>query len=228
MKRRDVRRAPPKPKGFRVKELIEMRVRPVEVPLRAASAGGGRFETKDITEYKVRWAGSKNNVNYEDEKFDTWVKKSALNPACLAQFHGEGAAAGPAVMLANMPVGDHPSSPGYQGALYLQAWTKQVTASHDGKPTPAKRSRPGKSKLASIKEKGGQDSGDAEAAIDDATTSKRTQCFSSSSSSSSSSSLRGKGGRDGAGGEEARAAAAAAAAATGVKRARFSSSSSSS
>ena len=134
MKRRDVRRAPPKSKVFRVKEVIEMRVRPVEVPLRAASAGGGRFETKDITEYKVRWAGSKNNVNYEDEKFDTWVKKSALNPACLAQFHGEGAAAGPAVMLANMPVGDHPSSPGYQGALYLQAWTKQVTASHDGKP----------------------------------------------------------------------------------------------
>ena len=88
------------------------------------SVTGCKNIQKLIPEYLVRWKG------YNDSH-DLWVKREDIAKDCIAEFNGTTITSA-AEMLATVPIGLHPSSPGYALAKSMSTMIKQKIILKDG------------------------------------------------------------------------------------------------
>ena len=110
-RRVDTRREPDPPTSYEVERLVAFRERALK------SRGN---EAKSVLEYKVRWAGE-----WNDPKYDSWIKKDHINEECIREFDGDVLTV--EERLATVPAALHPSHPGYAAAMRMSAMASQVT-----------------------------------------------------------------------------------------------------
>ena len=123
--RTDSRRKVNPLKSYKVEKLVGFRERIIKCRVPST---GRKTKEKIIPEYKVRWKGYA-------EKYDLWVPKDDISNDCIKEFNNIPIDVA-SKMLATVPVGLHPSSPGYAMAQAMSAMVQQKIILKDGYKMP--------------------------------------------------------------------------------------------